>query len=492
MQRLAIVLAVIAPCAPSLGCRRPDPGPDLQIVDEATIIRRDEPVPAVSPWFDGARVRIVAAKGETIGLQILHRAPGPVSMSVTGATVAGFDAAPAQVVRPSTALYGGSRGAGAYPDGLVRAARDAPSSDPAYFELVASASGTGTLIAGGRTVPVELTVVDVELPPLPRTVWAYEDPRELVWAGNVAGEGAAPSSAERQCIELFARHGVLLSPDLSPEGWAARRAQFEGVRDVPVIIPEDPALAGAAVTAWLAAIPKESGHALFAIPIDEPRTPEARAKVRALADAVRAANDGRFHLAVTDAPDPAYGDRIDLYVSWRAAHREGDRYARWTYNGAPPYAGSMVVDAAAPGLRTWGWIAWRWQIPIWYAWDALYWHDRHNRKGAPLPGPVIRESDAISFDDGEDHGNRDGVLALPTPGGCAPTLRLAALRRGLQDRQLLERAATCKPKETADLAARLVPRALGDAGTAASWPSDPAAWEAARREVLALAASCPR
>jgi len=43
---------------------------------------------------------------------------------------------------------------------------------------------------------------------------------------------------------------------------------------------------------------------------------------------------------------------------------------------------------------------------------------------------------------------------------------------------------------TAALAARLVPRALGDAGKVASWPSDPAAWELARREVLALAASC--
>jgi hypothetical protein len=271
-----------------------------------------------------------------------------------------------------------------------------------------------------------------------------------------------------------------------------------------VIIPDDPAGAAAAVTAWLAMLPPD--HAPFAIPIDEPRTAEARKKVRALADAVRGVNDGRglppagsaaegrrgvidgrFHLAVTDAPDPSYGDRIDLYISWLAAHREGDRYARWTYNGAPPYAGSMVVDAEAPGLRTWGWIAWRWQIPVWYVWDALYWHDRHNRKGAPLPGRALGP---ISFDDGEDHGNLDGVLAMPSAEGCDPTLRLAALRRGLQDRQLLELAAKCKPAEAAAIAARLVPRALADAEKTASWPRDPAAWEAGRRELLALAATC--
>ncbi len=446
-------------------------------------MRSGDAVPATSPWFDGERVRIVAAKGETIGLQILHRAPGPVVLSVSGATITGFAVEPAHVTRPSTAMYGGSRGAGDYPDHLVAAAQ--PASDPAYFELVATASGTGALSVGGRTVPVELTVVDVQLPPLPRSVWAYEDPRELVWAGRVAGDGWAPSRAEQQCIALFARHGVLLSPDLRPEAWEARKAQFDGFRDVPVIIPDDPAGAAAAVTAWLALLPPD--HAPFAIPIDEPRTPAARTQLRALADAVRAANDGRFHLAVTDAPDPSYGDRIDLYISWLAAHREGDRYARWTYNGAPPYAGSLVVDAEAPGMRTWGWIGWRWQIPTWYVWDALYWHDRHNRKGAPLPGRALGP---VSFDDGEDHGNLDGVLALPATVGCDPTLRLASLCRGLQDRQLLELAARCKPAEAAAIAARLVPRALADADKTASWPRDPAAWEAGRRELLALAASC--
>ena len=481
MRRLAILLAVITPCALALGCRTPDPGPALQIVPDGTVVARGDAYPATSPIFDGTAVALAGARGETLGILVYHRAPGPVALSL--ATRA-FDVDAAHVTRPSTSLYGPSRGTGDYPDGLTATA--APTSDPAYFEIDVTGSATGTLTVGGRTIAVALAATAAQLPPLPRTVWAYEDPRELVWAGNVAGEGWAPSTAERQCIELFARHGVLLSPDLRPEAWPARQAQFAGFRDVPVIIPDDPAAAGAAVTAWLASLPAD--HAPFAIPIDEPRTPEARRKVRALADAVRAANpDGRFHLAVTDAPDPIYGDRVDLYISWLAAHRAGDRHARWTYNGAPPYAGNMVVDAELPGLRTWGWIAWRWQIPIWYAWDALYWHDRHNRKGAPLPG---RATDPISFDDGEDHGNRDGVLALPAPGGCRPTLRLAALRRGLQDRQLLELAAACKPTEAAAVAARLVPRALADAGKTASWPSDPAAWELARRELLALASSC--
>jgi hypothetical protein len=78
------------------------------------------------------------------------------------------------------------------------------------------------------------------------------------------------------------------------------------------------------------------------------------------------------------------------------------------------------------------------------------------------------------------------VLALP---GCQPTLRLAALRRGYQDRALLELASACNKPATDQLAARLVPRALGDAGHKPSWPSDEAAWEVARRRLLELA-SC--
>ena len=102
----------------------------------------------------------------------------------------------------------------------------------------------------------------------------------------------------------------------------------------------------------------------------------------------------------------------------------------------------------------------------------------------PLPGRAVdARVDAVSFDDGEDHGNLDGVLALP---GCQPTLRLAALRRGYQDLALLDLAAACNRPAAEQLAAQLVPRALGDATDRPSWPRDEAAWEAARRYFLPL------
>jgi len=502
---IACIAGIVGTCAMSAACRRGDPSPSLQIVGESTRLRITDPAPSTSPWFDGARLSLVAARGEVVGVQIVHREGGPVALALSsaaptdrrpadnGRTVApdvqvrGYAVESFEVRRPSTELYGGSHGPGRYADGLSPAA--APTTDPAYFEIEIARDAEprivhGELTVSGRVLPVELTIAPVTLPPLPIRVWAYEDARESAWAG----------SDERACVAMFRTYGVLLSPDVHLEDWPARRdllAGLPGLVDVPVWISDDPAQAAEQVKRWIAVF-AGTGQVPFAIPIDEPRTPEARRRVRALAEVVRAAGGGpsTFRLAVTDEPRPEYGDLIDLYISPRAAHLAGDRVARWTYNGAPPRAGAMVLDAESPGMRTWGWIAWRWNIPIWYVWDALYWHDRHNRKTSPMADRALDpRRDPVSFDDGDDHGNFDGVLALP---GCQPTLRLAALRRGYQDHALLELAAACNRPAAEQLAAQLVPRALGDAGEAAAWPADDAAWEAARRKLIELASCHPR
>jgi hypothetical protein len=465
MEAGALVMCCAATCALLPGCKHPDPGPDLQVVGESTRLRDGDPVPKQSPFFDGKQVTLVAARGETLGIQVLHRGGGPVELKLPGAT--GYDVRRAHVLHASTDMYGGGRGAGDYPDELIPAAT--PATNPAYFTIAASQSAQGELIVGGRHIPVSLTVEPVTLPKLPLDVWAYYDARQL------GGTNDAPNDAERACIAMFAEHGVMLSPDLPPSAWAARKALVP-THWVPAVVDtaDD-------VRAWVAQAPDRD---VFAIPIDEPRTPDARAKVVAFAKMVRDAGGGKLLYAVTDEPHPEYGDLVDLYISPKAAHLTGDTHRRWTYNGKPPEAGSMVVDAVDPALRTWGWIAYRYRIPVWYVWDALYWHDRHNHKDQP-PRTLDITRDATSFDDGDDQGNLDGVLALP---GCHPSLRLEALRRGYEDRALLQLAEKCHPAETAALAAKMIPRALGDANGDAAWPAGEAAWEAARRQLLALAA----
>ena len=455
-------------------------------------------MPQTSPWFDGTKLSLHAARGEQLGIQVLHRGGGAVTLTLTAANVHGFEVEHEVAKRASSDMYGGGT-AGTYPDGLTPSA--APATDPAYFEIevpreLAPGTYPGELAVDGRRVAAELTVAPVELPPLPIGAWAEFSRNELAWANLDSHEDA--------CVAMFRDRGVLLSPPIGITEWTQikqTRDRLAGAPFIPAYLVGIPEADARDVSAWIAAT-EGTGQVPFAIPIDEPRDPRDRGRVRALAQAVRDAGGGpgRFLYAVTDRPRPEYGDLVDLYVTLEP--RVGDTFTRWTYNGAPPRAGSMVLDAAVPGARTWGWIAWRYKIPIWYVWDALYWHDRHNHKRDPEMGrPVGRglalapRSDATSFDSGDDNGNLDGVLALPGDATmpCRPTLRLEALRRGLQDRQLLELASRVRrrrDREARRRARAARPRRCRHARRCRRGRATKLAWETARRKLLALAPLC--
>jgi hypothetical protein len=141
----------------------------------------------------------------------------------------------------------------------------------------------------------------------------------------------------------------------------------------------------------------------------------------------------------------------------------------------------MILDTDGVALRTWGWIAERYEITLWYAWEGLYFSDRYNHGG-----PTDVMVDPLTFDERtrgqRDWGNGDGVLAYPGP---LPSLRLKALRRGLEDRLLLRELASCGDAEQARrIVRRTVPRALGQANDEPSWSVDEPSWERARREVI--------
>jgi hypothetical protein len=243
-------------------------------------------VPRTSPWFDGTSVSIVVARGETFAFQVLHREAGPVRLA-GDLPVRAYAVERVTAKRGSTSLYGGGRGAGDYPDVLV--ATDAPSTNPAFFELPipvdAKSSYTLTLDVAGRQIPVTVRVSDVTLPRPAGRVWAYYDPRELVWAKLGAGTHEAPSAEEKACIATFRDFAVTLSPDLTLEAWPARRELLGDFPYVPVRLDKDHAADD--VRGWLAAT-QGTGQVPFAIPIDEPRKPEAVARVVKLAQTVRA------------------------------------------------------------------------------------------------------------------------------------------------------------------------------------------------------------
>ena len=454
-------------------------GPPLQVLSETSRLRWTDDLPATSPYFDGATVRLAAARGETLGVEVARApdAPVPVALVIAGAAVHGFAVDHVTVTARSTALYGASRGPGRYPDRLRPIDGAVPTPRLAYFDVEVPADAApglhrGELVVGDRRFPVELEVAPLVLPPLDAApwVWAYYDAREIAAVAGTTGDDAATLDAERAYAALFRRYGVIASPELTLESLDARRPLVTGLRYWPVLLPRDRAGVTAAVAAWIART-RDSGAVPFAIPVDEPRTPEAQARVREVSGWVRAAGGGpgRFLYAVTHGPTPALGDAIDVYIAGAAVRDPSlPRERAWTYNGEPGWAGAMVVDARDRGtLRSWGWLGYAHAIPLWYVWDALYWHDRHHHRGDHdlLTAP-------ITFDDGEDHGNLDGVLAYPGP---LPSLRLAQLRRGLTDRLLLAAYAA--------RAGRAAAQALAHDVTT-RWPADEAGWAAAHRALL--------
>jgi hypothetical protein len=345
-----------------------------------------------------------------------------------------------------------------------------------YFDVVVSRDARpgrqhGVLEIGEQHLPVELTILDtgvVDISTAPR-VWAYYD-------AKVVGPDEAAMAP------LFRAHGAIASPELTAASWEARRALVAGLRFIPVLLPRECAAIRDDVRGWVERT-AGTGQVPFAIPIDEPRRMLDQLRVRARAACVRdgGGGPGRFLYAVTQQPTWLMGQDVDLHITPFG----GD----WTYNGTPPWAGAMVLDAVDPGMRTWGWIGFRHDTPLWYVWDAMYWRDRYNKGRETAPAHDLVE-DPVTFDDGEDHGNLDGMLAYP---GALPSLRLKAMRRGLQDRVLLEALVACAGRAAADaIAAPLVPRSLGTAtrGEAQSWPSGDDAWEAARARVLDALVAC--
>lgn len=474
--------------------------PELQVFGESTRVARGARAPTPSALFDGKRVALRGARGETLGVQLrlagARQRRARLELPKQAAVVSSFAVRALDVKQPSTTMYGPSRGAGQYPD-LLTPTPDATVSttELAYFDVAIPQSTSpgnyqGRLLVDAQVVPVSLEVsaarIDLTQDPL---VWVFYLPKEIARAHGLRDDDSpALLAREQDYHRLFREHGAFLAADLPPARFDVRRRFVHDVKYWPVAIDISSAAAlESDVKRWLELF-RGTGVTPFAIPVDEPRTAPEKVRARDIAEAIKRAGGGRPHLlcAVTDAQAPVYGDAIDLYLSpvnfpaaARARTGRGERY--WTYNGKPPAAGSMILDTDGVALRTWGWIAERYDVELWHAWEGLYFSDRYNQGG-----PTEVTSDAITFDErsrgGTDWGNGDGLLAYPGP---LPSLRLKALRRGLQDRLLLRELSACAGSAAAErIVRRMIPRALGEARGEPSWSLEEPAWEQARREVL--------
>lgn len=497
LRRRVICLAVSLGACSTFACGK---GPPVQVLGDSTRLRASAASPSTSPFFDGERVHLRGARGETLGLE-LRISDGKerhVSLEVAGGIgVKSFAVESLEVKEPSTDMYGPSTGRGRYPDALRPVTGAVASAELAYFDVMIPENAqpgryTGTLRIDQRALPVTLDVsrakIAIEHAPL---VWVFYAPRELARLHGVPDDDSpAELALEARYYDLFRAHGALLASDLSPARTAARHDFMHDVKYWPVAVDTSSDDAIARDTRAFIEEFRGTGVTPFTIPVDEPKSRAEKQRARHIADVIGAAGGGRPLLlrAVTDARDPIYGDAIDLYFSpdnfpTPAAEQRGSGVRFWTYNGRPPGAGSMILDTDGTALRTWGWIAEKYGIDLWYAWEGLYFSDRYNDK---KPTDVLH--DPVTFDErtnprgGTDFGNGDGVLAYPN---ALPSLRLKALRRGLEDRLLLRELERCGGSEAArQLVDRMVPRALGAAKGRPSWSLAEPAWEAARQELL--------
>lgn len=499
-----VAVAVVALAG---SCQQLASPPPIQIVGPSEKVERGAPLPHDSAIFDGHRVTLRLARGETFAVHVLT-AGGTEAMSLEvsapGVAVSAFAVGYLEVTEPSTSMYGPSRGPGAYPDILVPA--QAPvTGRAALFDVAVEhhappGTYTGHVDVGTRAIPLTLIIepatIDLRRAPL---VWVYYEPLEIARAHNTSSF-SDQLAWEKRYAALFRAHGAYLASDLGKEAFLAREALLDpSIAYWPVKLTEDdPQKMASDVREWIE-IFDHRPQTPFAIPIDEPHTLSQRGQV--------VQNGAVIHLArsrepskagkpallhgVTDRPRPLYGDTVDIYLSPHAIPRPRDVDAgvhTWTYNGRPPSAGSLIIDTWGTALRSWGWIAYRYDVELWYVWEGLYFTDRYN--GATHPTGVMKNP--LTFDErrrgGEDFGNGDGVLAYP---GAIPSLRLKALRRGLQDRLLLmELARQCGADRAMALATDVVPRALGEARGNPTFPHHELAYARARQAVFSLLRTC--
>jgi hypothetical protein len=183
-------------------------------------------------------------------------------------------------------------------------------------------------------------------------------------------------------------------------------------------------------------------------------------------------------------------DHMDL-SALRTVQARGD--AVGVYQGGEPYLGGEALDDDGLALTTWPWIAWRYRLDSIFLYNMTEWdYARLSRARVDWAGGKreiwenpLNQSWAT---------NSQGVLVYPGPyvgiRGVVPSIRLKQVRRGMQDYEYLWLAARGARRDLSDdVARRLVPRALDEAGKRGAigprgrWERDPRAWAAGRREL---------
>jgi len=184
------------------------------------------------------------------------------------------------------------------------------------------------------------------------------------------------------------------------------------------------------------------------------------------------------------------------------------------YDSFRPACGTTAIEDDGVAPRELIWAGMRKGSKAWFAWHSTYYNDFRNGRGQSNVLAVaqtfggIPASDPLMGETAAFYGNGNGVLFYPgrdqiypdqSRGLAGPmaSLRLKALRRGVQDADYVAAARAIDPVRTDAIVARMVPKAYWDYGvtnpmdptwvrTDISWSTHPDDWEQARRDLMEI------
>ncbi len=378
--------------------------------------------------------------------------------------------------------------------------------------------------AGGRAVevPVAVTVWDFELPRVLTLQTEFGSPADRMrgYYRRLAKDGkdkepADWAAVDAQCAELLSRHRInatpaprSLAPAAQPDGsFSIPKEQVDTFRAFvdryhvnafciphPSSAVKDPDLEREKLYAWLGAwdraIKQIDRPVLFYTYLrDEPNDAEAYRYVQKWGRAIREAKTAVKVLVVeqTWTQDPAWGDLYGAVDVWcplfslfkpeSAAKRQALGEIVWTYTALcqgekTPW---WHTDFPLVHYRVPTWMAWRYRIR-----GLLYWGGMSYWTGVADPWTDPGTLDRRKEGKGQMY-NGEGSLVYPGRAagyeGIAPSLRLKALRDGIEDYEYLAIL------ERLGLAAEAEKTVVPLTPSFFQWDPDPAAYDAARAKL---------
>ncbi len=376
---------------------------------------------------------------------------------------------------------------------------------------------------GEREILVTLRVWGFSLPPTPTMATALGSPasrmRGYYQKRKSANKEEPPEdweAVDAQCAELLSRHRVnatppteMLTPVKQPEGsYRVPDERIDALRDFidrhrvnalqtphPRSVVQDPIAEKETLHAWLEAFDSAAERldrpevVFFTYLLDEPNDEEAYRYVQKWGQAIKEA-DSALKVLVVEQTWPQNENWGDLYGAvdiWcplfslckpeSLERRLAEGETAWTYTALCQLDPTPWWHTDYPLLnyRVPAWTSWKYGITgILYWGGMVYWNDVDD---------VWTEPGTLDRRDRREDLMYNGEGSLLYPGravgydGVAPSLRLKALRDGIEDYEYMAILDRLGERETA--AGHVMP--LVESWF--QWNPDPAAYESARREL---------